>query len=301
MKQLMQQANALYEDLNNTDHTSAKQVQHFLQHFTNTVLTWEKEHSRAEIIDVLGNIRAIAAGSPFIERAQRWPRGYPGDFETIDYMLAAENKVAATSGFAYYIEDFFLQSDICEQHRNKVARQAALVQETLDKNPTAKIISIGCGTSEDLFRSLSQIELSPCQITLVDIDEQALHYSKRRLESISSKLEIIHGNIYKVIRRLTSRYDLILVGGVFDYLKDNVIAVILKELVNRMKKEGTLFFTNIASGNPYRISMEYLSDWILIERNENDIARIMQSAAVTHSYTMERDATGLTYMVTIRW
>ncbi|HUP14363.1 MAG TPA: class I SAM-dependent methyltransferase, partial [Niastella sp.] len=85
---------------------------------------------------------------------------------------------------------------------------------------------------------------------------------KRRLESISSKLEIIHGNIYSVIRRLTSRYDLILIGGVFDYLKDNVIAVILKELVNRMKKEGTLFFTNIASGNPYRISMEYLSDWI---------------------------------------
>lgn len=299
MKTLKQQAGELYLNFENTDHTSAKQVETFLQDLTDTVLVWEKKHSRYEIIEALQKIRIKASASPFIKRAQHWPRGYAGDFETIGYILNGENK-AAPSSFAYQIEDFFLRSAICEQHRNKVTKQASLISGILDKKPTAKILSIGCGTSEDIYQCLSQIRPSGCQITLVDIDACALAYSKNKLESIAEKLITIQGNIYKIVRKLEDHFDLVLIGGVFDYLKDNVIIVLLRELAHRLNKEGLLFFTNIAAGNPYRISMEYLSDWVLIERNENDIAGLLNAAGISMPYTIEKDATGLTYLISIK-
>ena len=32
----------------------------------------------------------IVAGSPFVARAQDWPRGYPGDFETIEWLWSGD-------------------------------------------------------------------------------------------------------------------------------------------------------------------------------------------------------------------
>src|SRR5437588_819468 len=32
--------------------------------------------------------RQVLATSPFIRRCQEWPRGYAGDFETVEYMMA---------------------------------------------------------------------------------------------------------------------------------------------------------------------------------------------------------------------
>jgi hypothetical protein len=48
----------------------------------------EREHLPRETILALGQrARAIHARSPFIERLQTWPRGYQGDFETVDYLM----------------------------------------------------------------------------------------------------------------------------------------------------------------------------------------------------------------------
>ena len=40
--------------------------------------------AKREILAHLSAARAIHARSPFIARAQYWPRGYAGDFETIE-------------------------------------------------------------------------------------------------------------------------------------------------------------------------------------------------------------------------
>jgi len=295
---LEESALALNDLFQHIDHSSAGQVAKFLTDFSNTVSAWEKDFGRSAIVGRLQTIREAAAASPFLYRAQQWPRGYAGDFETIDYILTGINK-AMPSTFAYHIEHFFLQSAVCEQHRNKVAKQALLVQEALSGNPSANILSIGCGTSEDIYRCIPQINSSACHITLVDIDEDALAFSVNKLQLPVSKLTTIHGNIYKNICRLNNCYDLILIGGVFDYLKDHVIIALLKALSGLLNADGRVFFTNIATGNPYRIFMEYLADWMLIERTEEDIMRLIEEAGTTSPYEIGKDSTGLTFMVTI--
>jgi extracellular factor (EF) 3-hydroxypalmitic acid methyl ester biosynthesis protein len=276
-----------------------EELNDFLLSFFNTIKYLENHYSRQEIRMQLDDIRKAVGTSPFVKNAQEWPRGYPGDFQTIDHIISGENK-ASPGTLGHAIEAYFLQSPVCEQHRSKITEQARLVKQVIEHNSDARILSIGCGTSEDLYQCLPVITSSGCLITLVDIDAEALQYSAVRLLPVKDRLTLIKGNIYKVIKQLDQHFDLILIGGVFDYLQDKIIIALLNELVMRLQEKGILFFTNIAAGNPFRISMEYLANWDLIERNETNIAALLShTAAINMKSSIRKDATGLTYLITL--
>ena len=44
--------------------------------------------TREEIVEIREPVRRIHARSPFVARLQQWPRGYPGDFETVEYLCS---------------------------------------------------------------------------------------------------------------------------------------------------------------------------------------------------------------------
>ena len=60
-------------------------------------------YSRAEIEGVLKAVWKLHSRSPFFERMQSWPRGYPGDYETIEYLCECTNK-ARPETVEYFIE-----------------------------------------------------------------------------------------------------------------------------------------------------------------------------------------------------
>jgi hypothetical protein len=61
-----------------------------------------------------------------------------------------------------------------------------------------------------------------------------------------------------------------------------------------------LFFTNIARPNPYRIIMQYLCDWVVIERSAQDLEGLVAQAGVpVSSVSMEYEGAGVTHMVTV--
>lgn len=269
----------------------------FLQQLKEMISTLEETASREQIISWIPQIRNIAAQSPFVNRAQHWPKGYQGDFETIGHIISGENK-AVPGSIGYLIEDFFLSSEICQQHINKVARQAELIGNVLKANPAARIMSIGCGTSEDIRLNIPAIASTDTHFTIVDADSDAIQYSMQNLASIQKQVTAIRGNIYKIVRTLKESYDLILIGGVFDYLNDKTIVSVLSSLKQNLNQNAILFFTNIQKPNPHRIFMEYLSDWILIERTEEDIQHLLdQSRLSDFNIKIENDQTGLTYLV----
>lgn len=272
----------------------------FLQEFRRRVSELEQSCTKTEILEQVKQIRVACSESPFLERAQKWPRGYQGDFETINYIIRAKNQ-AKEGSFGQAVEELFLASDICQQHRNKVARQAELIRRAIRAKSDARIISIGCGTSEDIKSCIEQIKGSEAQITLVDVDPDALAFSLRQLAQIQEKITPLQGNIYKRMRGLREQYDLILIGGVFDYLNDKTIISVLRSLKGNLAEGGSLFFTNIGAHNPYRIFMEYFSDWTLIERTESDLERLIHAAEWPESsFSIVKDDTGLTHMVEMK-
>jgi extracellular factor (EF) 3-hydroxypalmitic acid methyl ester biosynthesis protein len=255
----------------------------------------------AEIRDVLKTARAIHGSSPFVTRLQQWPRGYPGDFETIEWLWRGDNRAPAGT-LAHAIETYALNAAIAQQHRNKVSFQAACMLQAVATARPCRVLSIGCGSSPDLRTIIDSVP-SSASFVLCDSDKDALSYSRAKLDPIGDQCHLVHGMVPRVLRRVHEYgpFNLILAGGLFDYLSDRFIARTLSDAwTTLLAPGGRIVFTNIARGNPFRVWIEYLAEWRLIERSEEDITTICRTAGIPTAPTMVRDATSLAIVATLR-
>ena len=252
----------------------------------------------ADIRAMVASARDIHGASPFVTRLQQWPRGYPGDFETIEWLCRGENRAPAGT-LAHAIESYALNSPISQQHRNKVSFQAACMLQAFAGPRPCRILSIGCGSSPDLRAVIDQVPAS-ATVVLCDSDPDALAFSRGMLEPIADRCRFVHGMVPRVLRRVRDEgpFDLILAGGLFDYLSDRFIARTLSDAHAMLAPAGRIVFTNIARGNPFRVWIEYMGDWTLIERAEDDLARICETAGLP-APVLVRDATSLAIVATV--
>lgn len=258
---------------------------------------------RERIRHAVAPARQIHRRSPFVQRLQDWPRGYPGDFESIEYLCDGRNK--ATDETSFYIEWYALSCAIAQQHRNKVLAQAAVIERTLNR-PGTKVLVLACGSCPDVAMALSRITTSIATDTprlyLNDADPAALAFARARLGANAPHCTVVPGHAVNVLRRLSMPFDLIVAGGLFDYLSERHCRVLTRLATRLLAPGGQFFFTNIASGNPYRPWLEYCGDWCLIERDAKALEALAHDAsehsqAVTLS--LDHDPTGLALLATM--
>jgi extracellular factor (EF) 3-hydroxypalmitic acid methyl ester biosynthesis protein len=211
--------------------------------------------TRAEIREIVAPVREIFARSPFVRRAQVWPRGYPGDFETIEQLVSQANR-APEGTVEWLIESYCLGSPFAQQHRNKVAHQARLITDAiLRPGPAPRVLIIASGAAPDLRLVPAPIAGSGCLFVLNDYDQAALDLAQDLLGPVARSCTFIPGNVLRAITALAAQgpYDLALAGGLFDYLPDRAARFVAVKVMNRLCKPGGLFyFSNIGTGNPYR-------------------------------------------------
>ena len=258
--------------------------------------------TREEIVDVLEPVRAIHSRSPFVARLQRWPRGYPGDFETVEYICRGEN-CAPDATLEQHCETYSLNFPIAQQHRNKVWHQSRRIADAVLRNDRARILALACGGCPDFRKVLPLLRRTEAELHLNDSDPEALAFAARELAPVVDRCVFIPGNAVKIARRLRGGvpFDLILAGGLFDYLPDRHAGYLLEQTYAQLAPGGTLFFTNIAEGNPYRPLIEYVGDWFLIERSREMLLELTDAAGIPRDAVLiERDETGLAYLIEIR-
>jgi SAM-dependent methyltransferase len=259
---------------------------------------------RDKIAEIIKPARDIHGRSIFVKRMQDWPRKYPGDFETIEYLCDLENK-SLYGKVEYYIEEYALNSAIAQQLRNKIQLQSWMILDTLlTGNRGKKILSVGCGGSRDFFNIAKYISDVPCDIVLHDVDNDALDLSKERLSRFRGRVHTIHGNFLQALRVAEKQgpFDLILAGGLFDYISDKHISFFLKRSLEKLlNRKSLMFFANIKKGNPYKVWQEYLADWQLLYRSEEEIMGLLTGSGFPGSaITLGKDETGLAMLATVK-
>jgi SAM-dependent methyltransferase len=256
---------------------------------------------RADILKHAALVRQMHARSPFVRRLQSWPRGYPGDFETVEWMCEARNR-AQPGTLAWGIEQYALHSPIAQQHRNKVAIQARAVLDTVLTHPAARIASIGCGGCRDLRLIQSFVPRGSGRFVLVDADADALRFALEHMGSIADRCVIVHGKVPRVLPSLSGcgPFALIVAGGLFDYLPDRWAIATLRECRRLLAPQGRLLMSNIAADNPFRPWLEYLADWTLIERQPADLKRLLADAGFEADTDISHDTSGLALIAEAR-
>jgi len=93
-----------------------------------------------DVKEVLGPAAELQAQSPFVRRLREWPRGYPGDFETVE-LLVKGCTLPTSVAPGEWIDWYVLNTAIGQQHRNKIWWQ---FRQMCAATPR-RILSIGCG------------------------------------------------------------------------------------------------------------------------------------------------------------
>lgn len=251
---------------------------------------------RGTIASALAPVRQAHAESPFVRRLQTWPRGYPGDFETIEYLVGGTN-LAPRGTRAWWVEQVALTSLIAVQHRCKVRQQAEEIRRVCAAKPGARVLMLACGGGRDLQVLLDEAATLPgAHLTLVDQDADAVALAADRAHLLGASVTPLCTDVLRGVRRTEGPFDLVLAGGLFDYLEDATITLLLKAARRKMAARGVFFFTNIAAGNPFRVWIEYLGDWRLIEREHHQIEDIVADAG-WRAMSLRRDVTALSMLV----
>jgi extracellular factor (EF) 3-hydroxypalmitic acid methyl ester biosynthesis protein len=254
----------------------------------------------------LAEVRAACLGAPFVRWAQEWPRGYPGDFEMIERIVSQSNQAAAGT-FGWYLEGMMLNSPITQQHRNKLAHQSGLIVAALAaaRPGAARILMIAAGGAADLRQVPASLVGPDDRFVLNDVDPAALTLAGDLLGPLRAQCQMEPGNIFKQIDRLAGLgpYDLVLAGGLFDYLPDRPAARLVEAVLTRLcRPGGRFYFSNIATGNPFAGMMKHLADWSLIERDEAALRDLVRGAGKgrTDEISVRREGTGLTLLTEVR-
>ena len=203
--------------------------------------------TREDLAWHLESARAIHAASPFVHRLQAWPRGYAGDFETVEWLCDARNR-AAIGTVPWAIEQCALQSPVAQQHRNKVGLQARAILSTLAANP-------GRAHRLDRLRRVPRPVADPGLHSALARHVRADRRRRRRAglraraaRSPRRPLPFVHGRVPRVLGKVRDAggFDLVVAGGLFDYLPDRWAVATLSAARELLLPGGRMLFSNIA-------------------------------------------------------
>lgn len=255
----------------------------------------------SHIHDLASGARQTAALSPFLARLQNRPRGYPGDFETIEYIMSQTVRAAPQTA-GYWIELHSLTSGIVQQHRNKVAAQGrCIVNAVRTAWSGARILVLAAGSSPDVAEALPLLERAHASITLVDSDPDAIAFSRERLKSLGDRLVTISENVLKAesILKELGPFDLVVAGGLFDYLPSKYAKSLIRlALDDLLRYDGTFFFTNMVTPNPYHGWMRHVANWRVLERTPDECRQLVETSCTSEvRCDVSFDGTGLALLV----
>ena len=220
------------------------------------------------------------------ERFYSKPRGYAGDFFTIE--LIYENVPRGTGRIGAMLDKCFLESSPSKAVRNRRSLLADEIQLVIKENQgrATGVTSLACGPAQELFDVFDQLEdTGQLKASCLDIDMQALAFvsEKRDKHRLQNRIRLIEANlVYLALGRHKldlSDQDLIYSIGLIDYFNDELVVKLLNWIYDRLRPGGKVIVGNIHTPNSWKAIMDYLLDWKLIYRNEEDMDRLFSNSA----------------------
>ena len=221
--------------------------------------------------------------------AERWyskPRGYAGDYLTIHQMY--QNVPAGRGRIGSILDRCFLNLPAAVAVRN---RRPLLAQEinavvSAKQGAPARVTSLACGPAAELFDVYEKLE-DPAKLTatLIDVDLQALAFVGERRDQarLQKQMRLVNANlVYLVTEKETidlRDQDLIYSIGLIDYFSDKFVIKLLNYVHKALLPGGKVILGNFHPRNPDKPMMDYVLDWRLIHRTEDDMNRLFRASA----------------------
>lgn len=221
----------------------------------------------------------------FAERMYSKPRGYAGDYFTIELMY--QQKFGGQGRLGPVVDQCFMASPAARAVRNRRGLLAAEIGKTLDAfEGTVAITSLASGPAREVFDVLeTHSEAKRLRVTCLDLDLQALAHVEDRQQKLGLKkaIRLVNENlIYLALGRKTldiKPQRLVYSIGLIDYFEDALVIRLLNWVHRILAPGGRVILGNFHRCNTEKALMDHVLDWRLIHRDEADMDRLFQSSA----------------------
>ncbi len=220
------------------------------------------------------------------ERFYSKPRGYAGDFFTIESIY--QSRPDGLGRLGPLLDRCFLNLPSSRAIRNRRGLLAREINQVIaqKEGSAACITSLACGPAAEIFDVFDQIDdPSRLMATLIDMDSQALAFvsDKRDKKKLKRQMKLINANlVYLAIGREhmdVKDQDLVYSVGLIDYFNDKFVITLLDYIYRLLRSGGKVILGNFHPRNPAKALMDYVLDWRLVHRTEEDMNRLFTSSA----------------------
>ncbi|WP_395750576.1 class I SAM-dependent methyltransferase [Prosthecobacter sp.] len=253
--------------------------------------------------------------APFVYRTYHKPLGYAGDYEMVSMML--RDPYEGSSIFAKLLNKLYLDIPPVIAHRNRIVYLVEqLKTETAraaSQNRVARIYNLGCGPAQEIQNFLTHEPISDsADLLLLDFNDETIMHTTRSLEDLRNRhrrrtgLRFEKKSVHQVLKESgraaaqAGTYDVVYCAGLFDYLSDRICRRLLEIFYDLLAPGGLLIATNVHPSNPWRNWMEYLAEWHLVYRDEEQFLKLAPDRAPPGAAVVKPDATGVNIFLEVR-
>jgi len=219
------------------------------------------------------------------ERFYSKPRGYAGDYLSIYNIYM---NVAKGSGRLGPVMDrMFLDMPPSRAVRNRRGIFSSEIVRSVNSVPdgVVKVMCMASGPATEVFDAFAALpDKSRLRVTLLDIDLQALAFvdDLRNREKLAAQITLVNENLIALfLGRGKTRVEpqhLIYSIGLIDYLNDKLVHKLLQYAYDNLAPGGRVILGNFHPRNPAKEFMDYVLEWNLIHRTEEDMNRLFQNS-----------------------
>lgn len=277
-----------------------------------------KEVSEAEVAVhksyVRRELHPIVLCSPFLYRTYTKPLGYAGDYEMVNMML--RNPYEGSSAFAKLLNFALLNTEPVVAHRNRIDFLVEKLRSECVRRVSrgkTRIFNLACGPAMEVQRFLRECEESDlAEIDLLDFNSETLEYTRERIQEArmsggrETQVRYFQRSVHQLLRAATqggeeefTNYDVVYCAGLFDYLSQRVCKRLVELFCTMVRPGGIVIVTNVAMSNPRKAWMEYVMEWNLIYRDENDMNDLVPDGLNLKGTAVKADSTGVNLFLEI--
>jgi len=219
------------------------------------------------------------------ERIYSKPRGYAGDYLTIEYIYADEP--AGTGRLGPLLDRCCLEQPAGQAVRKRRGLLADEIGKTLAEQPDrpARVLSMACGPAREIF-DVYETLADPARLvaTCLDIDLQALAHVDvlREQRGLKRHIHLQNANlVYLATGRQSLSVppqDLVYSIGLIDYFDDAFVVRMLDFVHDVLRPGGKVILGNFHPRNPTKAFMDFVLDWQLTHRTEDDMNRLFTAS-----------------------
>jgi extracellular factor (EF) 3-hydroxypalmitic acid methyl ester biosynthesis protein len=213
-----------------------------------------------------------------LDRSYTKPRGYAGDFYTIEIMY--NDEAAGDGRLGRFIDRWALNLEACRAVKNRRQFMAQAIRDVYraNRSGTTSITSLASGPARELFDIFSADGDTPdIKATCIDIDNQALAYAAGIADKIGvmdrfsfaqdNVVRLAHGRGRTVLKPQHMIYSI----GLIDYLRDDLVVSLLNCIHDKLMPGGTAVVGNFDLFNPSKAFMDHVIEWELIHRTSDEL------------------------------